>query len=137
MNNGYTTINLDGDVIGLKFAYPAIRMWGEAMIGKADFYQIVDNSDPNNPKISVTIEGLAKFIECGYINNCMIKEVEPLFKYENFFNWVEKSINDEEVTAQIMDVMKCYQESIYCADMNKPNGAAKSEDEKKSLVGMT
>jgi hypothetical protein len=122
---------------GLKFALPAIKMWCEAMIGKADFYQTVDSSDPENPKISVSIEGLAKFIQCGYINNCEIKEVEPLFKYENFFNWVEKSINDEAVTAQILEVMKCYQESIYFAELNKPNGAAKSEDEKKKLVGMT
>lgn len=137
MNNGYIQINLNGDMIGLKFALPGIRMWGEAMIGKADFYTVSDNSDPANPKIEVTIEGLAKFIECGYINNCMIKETEPLFKYEHFYEWVEKSITDPEVAKQIEEVMRCYQDSIYFVEATKANGEVKGEEEKKSLIGTT
>lgn len=135
MNNGYIQINLNGDMIGLKFAYPAIRMWGEAMIGKGEFYTAIDNSDPDNPKVSVTIEGLAKFLQCGYINNCMIKEVEPLFTYENFFEYVERSLTDESVAKVLEDVMKCYQDSIYYIETTKQNCEVKDEDQKKRLVG--
>ena len=67
----------------------------------------------------------------------MIKEVAPLFKYENFFNWVEESFTIPERSEEIMAIMQCYQDSIYFNEINKTTGAAKTEEEKKNLIGMT
>lgn len=106
--NGYISITLStGEVVGLKFAYPAIRMFAEAMAGKGQFYY----TEGDSPQM--TIEGIAKFIECGYKNNCLVKEVEPLFKYENFFDWVESSIQYPEVAEQINRVLECYAATEY------------------------
>ena len=84
--NGAIKITIDGNVIGLKFAYPAIRMFLDEMAAKSKFYY--SQSDGGDPMM--TVEGIAKFIQCGYKNDCMIKEVDEVFNYEFFYNWVEQ-----------------------------------------------
>lgn len=122
--NGYISFDLDGSVTGLKFAYPAIRMFAEAMEGKSQFYY----SDG-----TMTVEGIAKFIECGYKNNCLIKEVEPELKYEHFYNWVEGAISDPAKVEVIGQIMQCYADTQYA----KMIVDAVDAEEKKSSIGMT
>lgn len=125
--NGYITITVEGSLTGLKFAYPAIRLFLEAMADKGQFYY---TENDNGEVSSMTLEGLAKLIQCGYINNCMIKEVEPDLKYEHFYNWVEKSETDESVKQAIQDVLTCYAETQYAKRIEK----AAAELEKKNLT---
>jgi hypothetical protein len=120
--NGYISFDLDGSVTGLKFAYPAIRMFAEAMAGN-DFYYVEGDKGPQ-----MTVEGIAKFIECGYKNNCMIKEVTPELKYEHFYNWVEGAVDDPEKMETINKIMECYAETQYAKQLV-------AEQEKKSLTG--
>lgn len=107
----------------MKFAYPAIRMFGEAMADKGEFYYTGTEGDSQ-----MTVEGIAKFIECGYKNNCLIKEVQPVFKYEHFYEWAEKAITDEDVAKQIAAVLECYAQTEYAKKLQELT----STDEKKN-----
>lgn len=119
---GYININLNGQQVGLKFAYPAIKMFAEALDKKPDLYLI------EGERADFTIEGLAKFIQCGYINNCLIKEVEPSLTYEDFFNYAEGAQEDEDRAIEIGKVLECYGETVY---------AKKLSEEKKNVIGTT
>lgn len=121
--NGYTTINLNGVQTGLKFAFPAMRMFAEALEKKPDLY-ILDGE-----KADFTLEGLAKFIQCGYVNNCIIKEVEPSLTYEDFFNYAEGAQTSETRAQEIAKVFECYGQTIYAKKL------AELGEEKKSVIG--
>ena len=102
--NGAIKVEIDGNVIGLKFAYPAIRMFLDEMAAKSKFYY--SQSDGGDPMM--TVEGIAKFIQCGYKNDCMIKEVDEVFNYEFFYNWVEQMNNDASIAEAVKKIYECY-----------------------------
>jgi hypothetical protein len=102
--NGAIKVEIDGNVIGLKFAYPAIRMFLDEMAAKSKFYY--SQSDGGDPMM--TVEGIAKFIQCGYKNDCMIKEVDEVFNYEFFYNWVEQMNNDASIAEAVKKIFECY-----------------------------
>lgn len=131
---GYVSLNVDGTIVGLKFARPAILMFAKSMEKNGEFYYTSADGQP-----VITTEGCAKFIECGYKNNCLIKEVEPLFKYEFFYNWCEQAVNDKEKMDQIAKVLECYAETLYAKKIEeegKKIADAKADDEKKNSTGM-
>lgn len=119
---GYIQINVNGKPVGLKFAFPANRMFAEALEKKPDLYII------SGEQANFTVEGLAKFIHCGYLNNCLIKEVEPELTYEDFFNYSEDGLESEERVEEIRKVMECWGETYYAKKMVEAS-------EKKSLIG--
>lgn len=102
--NGYTQIEINGQQVGLKFAYPAIKWFMEAAAG-SDLYFIEGDSG------GFTVEGLAKLIQCSYKNNCLLKEVEPVLTYEDFFNWVEQGQETETGQADLIRVTDVYAQS--------------------------
>jgi hypothetical protein len=124
---GYIQIDIGGKAIGLKFAYPAIRLFGEAVLKMGSFYFTEKNE--------MTVEAIAKFIQCGYINNCMIKEVEPELKYEDFFNWTEEGLSVPERVEDINKILICYSETEYSKKIVESTTPEKKK--KKPLVGMT
>jgi hypothetical protein len=105
--NGYITINLNGQPVGLKFAYPAIKAFALAMESKPDLYIL------SGDRADFTIEGMAKFIQCGYLNNCAIKEQEPTFTYKDFFDYVEAALEDSSRVEEIAKVFECYGQTVY------------------------
>jgi hypothetical protein len=110
MSNGKISINTGTDIISLRFAYPAVRWFLEAMQDKGDFFYTEDQAG----KVSaMTVEGIAKLIHCGYKNDCLVKEIPELFSYEYFFDWCEKAQEDESVKKQIEDVLTCYAGTSY------------------------
>lgn len=107
---GYTTIQINGQTVGLKFAYPAIKWFTEQCLkpGVAEMF-FVQSEKPEEG--GFTIEGLSKIIECSYKNNCLIKEVEPTLKFEDFYNYVEISQETPEGLAELTRVTQVYAES--------------------------
>lgn len=99
--NGYTTIQIDGQSVGLKFAYPAIKWFTEASAKEDIFFTPGADS-------TFTVEGLAKLIQCSYRNNCLIKEIEPTLTYEDFFNYVESNQDTEEGQKELLRVTEVY-----------------------------
>lgn len=82
--DGYIKILVGGKEVGLKFGYPAIRWFSEESLKNKDaFFMPGDTFD-------FSVEGFAKLMQCAYKNNCLIKEVEPELKYQDFIEWVEE-----------------------------------------------
>lgn len=102
--NGATTIQINGQTVGLKFAYPAIKWFTEESI-KSDLFFVPGETG------GFTVEGLAKLIECSYKNNCLIKETEPVLKYEDFYNYVEGSQDTDDGQKELTRVTEVYAES--------------------------
>lgn len=129
--NGYTTININGEPVGIKFGYLAIKEFSLAAEKKRDVYY-----DTVNDEQQLSFLGIAKLIHCGYKNNCEIKETEPKYFLEQFNDWVEMSINDEERKKQLAEVLTVFAESQYVkmlAEM-QVNG---EETKKKTVKGIT
>lgn len=99
--NGQTSIQIDGQTVGLKFAYPAIKWFTEATTGSDIFFTPGQDS-------TFTIEGLAKLIQCSYKNYCLIKEVEPTLTYEAFYNYVEANQDTEEGQKELLRITEVY-----------------------------
>lgn len=99
--NGRTNIQINGEPVGLLFAYPAIKWFTEATQKKDIYFTPGEDS-------TFTIEGLAKLIQCSYRNHCEIKEVEPTLTYEDFFNYVYDNQDTEEGQKELLRVTEVY-----------------------------
>lgn len=101
--NGSTTIQINGQTVGLKFAYPAIKWFTEATMKDPDGIFFTPGGES-----TFTVEGLAKLIQCSYRNHCLIKEVEPTLSYEDFFDFVEENQDTEEGQRELMRITEVY-----------------------------
>ncbi len=100
--NGYTQINIGGNVRGFK--------WGKWSL---EFYMRSLNLKPDE-----TIEGVLgtenfdKIVYAGLRMNCYMKQVEPDFTFEDVVNWIEVIEESEilKINAAIEDapVMQAY-----------------------------
>lgn len=117
--NGQTQIQINGQPVGLKFAYPAIKWFTESTV--------IDNGIFFTPGEQgfFTVEGLAKLIECSYRNYCLIKEVVPELKYEDFYNYVEQNQDTEEGQKELLRITEVYAEASVMKKLI--NGQKKSE----------
>jgi hypothetical protein len=102
--NGYTQINVNGEPVGIKFGFPAIKEFAIATEKKREVFYDGD---------SLSFLGIAKLIQCGYNNNCEIKEVEPVLTLEDFNNWTEEAMNSEERKGELAVVLNAFAESQY------------------------
>lgn len=127
--NGYTTISINGSPVGIKFGYLAIKDFSLAAEKKRDVYY-----DNLNGEQQLSFIGIAKLIQCGYKNNCELKEIEPVLTLEDFNSWVEEGISDTERATQLAEVLRVFAESQYVkalADMPRPE---ETERTKKKIV---
>lgn len=112
--DGYIQILINETPVGLKFAFPSVKWFAEA-IQKAEtdgmeayFTKTVD--DKGETIDTLTDYGLAKLMQCAYRNNCLLKEVKAELNFEHFVNWVGEHNNDEG-SAEMLEVLKVYSES--------------------------
>lgn len=103
--NGSTTILINGQTVGLKFAFPAIKWFTEESAKRPDLYFVTGDSG------GFTVEGLAKLIECSYKNHCLIKETEPILPYETFYDYVESNQETEEGQKELTRIAEVYAQS--------------------------
>lgn len=128
MSNGYIQININGQPVGVKFNYKAVGDFFIAAIDKRDSYYIGEDK--------FTYLGIAKLLKCGYDENCVIKEQEPAYSLEFFFNWVEGAYlsNSEKDKAEITKALDAFNQSQYVKtlvdQMTQP-----SEGEAKKKTG--
>src|SRR5690606_22977058 len=119
--NGYTTINVNGKSIGLKFGMYSIRRFGE----KSEKIMLYDGESLNEIGISVLLHS-------GYLNNCSVKETDPELTFEDFVDFTESRIIDPEIKKEITQAVECWAESrIVKTAIDKANDNAK----KKTLAG--
>lgn len=124
--NGYTQITLNGEAVGLKFAYECNKRFLAAYF---------DNQEIYSDDTGLSLVGYAKLFESAYRNNCAIKDVKPLFTTEDFYNWIEASLRNEAGIKQFGEIVTEWSESQNTKDiiekMNVLNGAG---EEKKTNV---
>lgn len=117
--NGYTSIEIAGNKVGLKFAFPAIKWFGESVADDKDGVYFMEGS--------LTDYGIAKLMQCAYRNNCLLKEEEPTLKLGAFADWIETALESEEGKALLVGVMTVYSESSVSKKLVESQA-----DEKKS-----
>jgi hypothetical protein len=102
-NSGYTSITIDGEKVDLRFGIPAVRMFLE----KVSTEEVLISGETINEV------GVAALIYCGYINNCMVKDIVPDKTQGYFLEYVEHSWIDDEVKKQLENVSSVYAASKF------------------------
>jgi hypothetical protein len=121
--NGYVRININGQPIGIKFAYPAITSFYVAADKKKDSYYAGEN---------LTYLGAAKLIHCAYLNNCEITEEEPKLTVEDFYNWTEEAMINEERAKELATVLTAFSESQYVKTLTEKKEVEEKTKKKTS-----
>ena len=126
MNNGYITVDINGKNIGLKFGMVANRMFFEKMVEKPDIL----TGDTINEV------GIGHLIYAGYINNCLVKGVEPELAFHFFMEWVEEALVDDNVKQRLQDISNCFSDSKFTKKAIEEVDR-RTEDLKKKIVEMS
>lgn len=113
--NGYISVLMDGEKIGIKFGMPAIRQFGTNL----KKFELITEGAYNEL-------GIAHILYAGYCCNCQVKYEVPEIKFEKFYEFAEQALSNEERLQVIKDVIKCFEESQYVQavveNLNKDNG---------------
>lgn len=123
-NSGYTSIIVDGEKIDLRFGIPAVRMYLEKIA--------TDEVSISNESINEI--GVATLIHCGYVNNCMVKDIVPEKTFGFFLEFVEQAWIDDEVKKQLEHVSKVYAESKYTKKVIENANKNVEEIKKKNQI---
>lgn len=62
---------------------------------------------------------LTTLIWCAYLGHCFVKQSEPELDFEAISDWVDSSINDENIAEQIRKIFELYQQSPAYQRMQK------------------
>ena len=113
--NGYIQTNILGQQRGLKFGMEACQQ----IMLKAAKLNIQLGSE-------IEIAIVPVIIYWGLYNNCLRKNTDPDFTYEQVYDWVEENVNNTE---QITQIVECFYNSRLIKD-------AVETEEKKSLTSL-
>ena len=131
MGTGYTTIEINGKSIGIKFGLTAIRQIAdkEAKVEFSEKY-----TDPKTGEITDTLSEIAivHIIYAGYRNWCLTKDIEPSINFETVYEFVEDCIFKSDI-APLKQVIDTYAGSKYIAPVlaaHTPIPASKKKHKK-------
>lgn len=126
MANGYTTLSINGKKVGLKFGLEAL-------------YMIHAKMEKMNkiPKVGGMFDlmTLSYYAYAGYYCNCIIKDAEEEYSYENFLDYFEEKRDDEKFAEEVIEMMDIFNKSI--ATFTVKNIDKVEADEKKNLKKST
>ena len=114
----YTTITINEETIGLKFGMASFRYLQDKFQSNKD----LDTSILNEITIS-------HITYSGYYNNCVVKEVDPKYKFADIVDWVEVTLLANKEDNEIAKAIKCWSESDFI------NQKSKKKQKKRTLVG--
>jgi hypothetical protein len=112
----YTTITINNEKIGLKFGMASFRYLSEGKFVEGKSFQ-------NN---IITEIGIAHIIYSGYMNNCLVKEIEEKYSFEFFVDLVESKINDSVFIDQLKSIMAVWSQSDFIK--TQPTNDAKKKN---------
>lgn len=121
--NGKTTIKIEGQEVPLRFAFPCIELFAEACATKKHMF--TPGEDAN-----FTTEGFGKLLHCAYLNACEIKEIEPEYDNEAFYDWVSEQQETENGRKVMSEILTIYANSSIMKKIIERN----AEQEKKRLT---
>jgi len=118
--NGITTIQIGGQPVTLRFAYEAYKRFQLALSSdtKGLFWTSTDVK-----KQSLTDYAYAKIFFFAYENDCLVKEIEPVLKFVNFYDWVADRLASEELAVVV---------KVWATTLN----SAIPEDKKKEIESL-
>lgn len=111
----YTTIEINGRAVGLKFGLPAVRQ-----IFEKTLKQKLEEEDGNYGPY-----GMAQVLFAGYENNCLVKEIQGDLTFEDFSDFVDQQYVDKSL-AKIIDAISVFTNSTIVKGM--------VESQKKSMI---
>lgn len=101
MSNGYTTIEINGEPVGLCFGLPAVKYIGE----KAKDVQLFKNDG------TYTEEGIARILFAGYKNHCLLEDQKETLPFKPFYLLIQEAVLNPETIEPIKDALKVFEES--------------------------
>lgn len=132
MSNGYTTIDIKGQTVGLTFGLPAIKRIMEKTV---EYSLAVEHKNENGEVVSSTYTeaGMTHILFAGYLNNCYADDQKPVLKFRDFTELLEDAVINPENGEQIRDAIKVFEES---KAVKKFLHAPETEVKKKNGIGM-
>lgn len=115
----YTTIEIEGKTIGLKFGMASFRYLQGKLKSEISF-----NGN------ELTEIGFAQILYSGYFNNCIIKDVVPEYNFEFFVDFVEKNLNNSIVLDKIKNVIELWTNN----DILKSAESKINDNSKKKII---
>lgn len=122
--NGYIVADLGGKKRGIKFGMYAVTMISRR-IGK----YLQEGSE-------VTSQMAVEILYAGLVNNCVVKESEQDFTYEQVTDWVEEMWYSEDGQKVIVEVVREFENSRPIKE-GKKTISTLDEETKKKLMEMS
>jgi hypothetical protein len=124
--NGLCSLNMNGEVVHLKFGMPACRYFMEHIAQEHIGAISIDG-------INETVVGYLLY--GGYYNHCIIEDKKPEKKLSDFMEFIELNMDDPDVQRELVSIGECFQQSKSVQKfIEKVEGA--TEEIKKKLTGM-
>lgn len=108
MTNGYTTIQINGEAIGLKFGLPSVQMLIAAMGKNPDMFLTETGIDGVT---KMTDAYVAYIVYSGYRNNMLLKDAKPEHDYAFFMDYIEGVKLDSDEANALSAVTTVWTES--------------------------
>lgn len=99
----YTTITINGEKIGLKFGMASFRYLSEGKFVEGKAFS-------NN---ELTEIGIAHILYSGYYNNCLVKDYEIIYSFENFVDFIESNISNKLIQDEIKSIIEIWAKSEF------------------------
>jgi uncharacterized Fe-S cluster-containing radical SAM superfamily enzyme len=110
MTNGYIQIDFNGQKVGLKFAYQALKWFALDSDKYAEEYYEGGG---------MSVLGFANLIHCGYRNCQLLKKEDPTITLMEFYDWVSELNQSKEGQQVMIDIDKVVSESRDFKLLNK------------------
>ena len=117
----YTTITINGEKIGLKFGMASFRYLSEGKFIEGKSFQ-------NNV---ITEIGIAHIIYSGYMNNCIVKDIDEKYQFEYFVDFVESNIANNDFLEEIKKIIDLWSNSDFIKNQTDESSKKKNTRGKK------
>lgn len=98
----YTTIEIEGKKIGLKFGMASFRYLQNKFVDGISF-----NGDNLNEI------GIANILYSGYYNNCIIKDIVPSLNFEYFVDFIENNLQNQSKIDEIRKIIELWSQNDF------------------------
>jgi hypothetical protein len=119
----YTTITINGETIGLKFGMASFRyLQGKLVNGKT----FTDNE--------LNEIGIAHILYSGYYNNCLIKEIDTKLAFEDFVDWIEQNISNNNTLEDVKRAMDIWSSNDFIRNQTTETNTTTKKKSKRGKI---
>lgn len=111
----YCTITIKEETIGLKFGMASFRYLSEG--------RFVEGKSYTNNELNEI--GIAHILYSGYYNNCIVKDIDTKYTFEEFVDYVESALVTKSGMETITNVIKIWSDNEYIKQNKEQDNAKK------------